>query len=358
MIENNIEKLLKNKVSWLADSGPAEDIAISSRIRLARNIEGVPFPIAASADNLQHSQSAVEMALEKSKSIGGNAFIFRMDAIEPIDKQLLLERRLISTEFVQKSKGASLALRGDESIAVMVNEEDHLRIQALRPGMQLQEVWDIINRLDNELERQLPYAYDSKLGFLTSCPTNVGTGMRASVMLHLPGLVLSGQINAAIQGVSKLGMAVRGIFGEGTDNRGNLFQVSNQSTLGESEEQIIERLDGVIKQMINHEKNARINLLENNQYFLLDHVGRSYGVLRHAYTLSSEEALNSLSGIRTGVDMGMFSSVDLHTVNELFLSINPAHLQRFAGKHLDSKERDVYRAALVRERLKNLNSDS
>ncbi|MCP3964917.1 MAG: protein arginine kinase [Lentisphaerae bacterium] len=358
MIQDNIEKLLKNKVSWLADSGPAEDIAISSRIRLARNIEGVPFPIAASAENLEQSQTAIELALKKSRSIGKDAFLFRMESIEPIDRQLLLERRLISTEFVQKGKGASLALRDDESIAVMVNEEDHLRIQALRPGMQLNEVWSVINKLDNELERQLPYAFDSKLGFLTSCPTNVGTGMRASVMLHLPGLVLSGQINAAIQGVSKLGMAVRGIFGEGTDNRGNLFQVSNQSTLGESEEQIIERLDGVIKQLITHEKNARMNLLENNQYFLLDHVGRSYGVLRHAYTISSEEALNSLSGIRIGVDMGMFSSVDLHTVNELFLSINPAHLQKFAEKHLDSKERDVYRAALVRERLKNLNSEN
>jgi protein arginine kinase len=239
----------------------------------------------------------------------------------------------------------------------MINEEDHLRIQALCPGLQLLKVWEQINKLDSELEKALPYAYDSQLGYLTSCPTNVGTGMRASVMLHLPGLILTGKINAAIQGVNKLGLAVRGIFGEGTDNRGNLFQVSNQSTLGESEIQIIERLNTVITQLIMYEKNCRSSLLKDKKYFLLDHVGRSYGILRHSYTLSSEEALNSLSDIRTGVDMGMFNSIDLHTVNKLLITINPAHLQKFAQKELSSQERDIFRAALVRKQLKNANNN-
>jgi protein arginine kinase len=358
MSNKDIEILLKHKVSWLADCGPDEDIAISSRIRLARNIEGAPFPIAASPEQMEQTRNAIEMAVKKSRCLGSSVVSFRMEELEELDKQVLFERRLVSNEFTGKESGASLFVRQDESSGVMINEEDHLRIQALRPGFQLDEVWKAINKLDAQLEKQLPYAYDSKLGYLTSCPTNVGTGLRASVMMHLPGLVLSGQINAAIQGISKLGMAVRGIYGEGTENLGNLFQVSNQSTLGESEEQILDRLGGVIKQLINHEKNARLNLLENNQYFLLDHVGRSYGVLRHAYVLSSEEALNSLSGIRFGVDMGMFSSVDLHTVNELFLIINPAHLQKFARKNLDQKERDVFRATLVRERLKNINNGS
>jgi protein arginine kinase len=207
------------------------------------------------------------------------------------------------------------------------------------------------------LGKHLPFAYDEKIGYLTSCPTNVGTGLRASVMLHLPGLVFSGQIGAAIQGISKLRLAVRGLFGEGTDNQGNFFQISNQSTLGESELQIIDRISSVIKQLINHEKNARLNLLEKNQYFLLDKVGRSYGTLRHSYIVSSEDAMNALSGIRMGVDMGMFSIVDLHTVNDLFVTIHPAHLQRFAGRDLEADERDICRASMIRERLKTVKNN-
>jgi protein arginine kinase len=355
MTQNKIDELLKHDVSWLTDSGPDGDIAISSRIRLARNIQGFPFPIAADAKQLEKIQGAVELALKKAPTMGKKTLTFNMADYSEIERQILLERRLISNEFVKKTQNTSLVVKQDESCAVMVNEEDHLRIQALRPGLQLFKVWEQINKLDSELDKTLPYSYDSQLGYLTSCPTNVGTGMRASVMLHLSGLVLSGKINAAIQGVNKLGIAVRGIFGEGTDNRGNLFQVSNQSTLGESETQIIDRLNGVITQLIMHEKNCRANLMQNKKYFLLDHVGRSYGILRHAYTLSSEEALNSLSAIRVGVDLGMFNSVDLHTVNKLFLTINPAHLQKFAQKELSSQERDIFRASFVREQLKNAN---
>ena len=355
--KNKIDELLKHDVSWLMDSGPDGDIALSSRIRLARNIQGLPFPIAASPAQLQQIQAATEIAVKKVSAGGKKYLDFRMADYSDVERQILLERRLISSEFVEKCEHTSLFVKQDESCAIMINEEDHLRIQALRPGLQLFKVWEQIDKLDNKLEKELPYAYDTKLGYLTSCPTNVGTGMRASVMLHLPGLVLSGKINAAIQGVNKLSMAVRGIFGEGTDNRGNLFQVSNQSTLGESETQIIERLNTVITQLIMHEKNCRANLLKNKKYFLLDHVGRSYGILRHAYTLSSEEALNSLSDIRIGVDMGMFNSVDLHTVNKLFLTINPAHLQKFAKKELSSQERDIFRASFVREQLKNANSN-
>jgi protein arginine kinase len=352
---NKIDELLKHDVSWLLDSGPDGDIAISSRIRLARNIQGFPFPVAATSGQLEQIQDAAELALKKSTVIGKKYLDFHMSDYSDIERQILLERRLISSEFVKKDQHTSLFVKQDESCAVMINEEDHLRIQALCPGLQLLKVWEQINKLDLELEKSLPYAYDSQLGYLTSCPTNVGTGMRASVMLHLPGLVLSGKINAAIQGVNKLSMAVRGIFGEGTDNRGNLFQVSNQSTLGESETQIIERLSAVIAQLVMHEKNCRSNLLKNKKYFLLDHVGRSYGILRHSYTLSSEEALNSLSDIRIGVDMGMFNSVDLHTVNKLFLTINPAHLQKFAQKELNSQDRDIFRAAFVRKQLKSAN---
>ena len=348
---NKIDELLKHDVSWLTDSGPDGDIAISSRIRLARNIHDLPFPIAATPTQLEQIQVAAELALNKCPAIGKEYLNFRMSDYSEIERQILLERRLISSEFAKKNQYTSLFVKQDESCAIMINEEDHLRIQTLCPGLQLFKAWETIDKLDSELEKALPYAYDSQLGYLTSCPTNVGTGLRASVMLHLSGLVLSGKIGAAIQGVNKLGIAVRGIFGEGTDNRGNLFQVSNQSTLGESETQIIERLDGVITQLIMHEKNCRSNLLENKKYFLLDHVGRSYGILRHAYTLSSEEALNSLSDIRIGVDMGMFNSVDLHTVNKLFLTINPAHLQKFAQKRTEFSREGYFPRRLCTETI-------
>ncbi|MBN2640632.1 MAG: protein arginine kinase [Victivallales bacterium] len=351
-MNTEISQLLNNKVSWLADCGPNDDIAISSRIRLARNLRGLPFPTNASPEQMKHVIATVETAVQKT-SLKDELLRFDMEAIRAIDKQVLFERRLVSREFIEGKIPGALLVTGDESLGVMINEEDHIRMQAMRPGFQLGPVWDELNKLDDELSALVPYVFDKELGFLTSCPTNVGTGIRASVMLHLPGLVLSEQINAVIQGVSKLGFAVRGIFGEGSKNLGNLFQVSNQSTLGESEQQIVQQLGSVITQIISHEKNARRKLLESNQNFLLNHVGRAYGTLRHAYILNSEEALESLSALRLGVDLGMFSSIDLHTVNELFIIIHPAHLQKYAGKEIDSEERDVFRASLVRERLKN-----
>lgn len=350
-----IDRLLSNRVSWLADSGPEDDIAISSRIRLARNIEKTPFPMAASEDILENTRAAIIHAVRKSATFP-EAIEFELEKVSDLERRLLLERRLISRELLTAKKGSGLAVSRDETFAVMINEEDHLRIQAMKPGFQLQEVWSDINSIDDSLSSELPYAFDNEIGFLTSCPTNVGTGMRASVMLHLPGLTLSGQINAVVHGVSKLGLAVRGIFGEGSDNLGNLFQVSNQSTLGESEDQIIDRLANVIRQIINHEKNARQLLLERKQNFLLNHVGRAYGILKHAYIISSEETLNSLSALRLGVDMGMFSSVDIHVVNELFLTVQPAHLQKYARRELESAERDIYRAALVREKLRTIDN--
>jgi protein arginine kinase len=352
---NDIEALLNHKVNWLDSSGPDSDIAISSRIRLARNIANMPFPIVASKHDKMQVAAAVENAIEQSDSLGSSFLSYDIEKLSEIDRQILLERRLVSREFIANRGGELLVVKNDESCGVMVNEEDHLRIQVLAPGLQLEHVWKIINELDNRLSGSLPYAFDEQLGFLTSCPTNVGTGLRASVMLHLPALRLSGQINAAIQGISKLGLAVRGIFGEGSDNLGNLFQISNQSTMGETEQQIIFRLSKVIRQVINHEKNSRASLMKNKRYFLLDHVGRAYGTLRRSYILSSAEALDSLSALRTGVDLGMFSSVDMRQVNELFKIIHSAHLQRFAGKALTHEERDIFRAKIVRDMLAEKN---
>ena len=348
-----VDRLLKNPVSFLADAGPDEDIAISSRIRLARNLAGRPFPVTADLETRRAVCDDVTRAAAQSGALGcPECFRFDPAEMDAVDREILFERRLASRDFLARSGGTRLLVRADESSSVMINEEDHLRIQTLRPGFQLDAVWEIINRLDSELATRLDFAFDDRLGFLTSCPTNVGTGMRASVMLHLPGLVLSGQIGPTVQGVNKLNLAVRGIYGEGTENLGSLFQVSNQSTLGESEEQIIARLNAVIGQLIAHEKEARRTLLDRDRYGLLDYVGRSYGTLRHSYKLTGEEAVKSLSGLRVGVDLGLFNSVGIRKVNELFLATGAAHLQKAAGRELSAAERDVCRAALCREKLK------
>ncbi len=345
------EELLRNPLSWLVDSGPDDDIAISTRIRLARNFSSAPFPIAGNQDALNQVKELAEKAILDSEAIA-EPVEFDLPALSDVEKNLLLERRLISRDMLTPNPAAALIADRGESLAVMLNEEDHLRIQALSPGFQLESVWKRLNHFDDILSSRIPYAFDARLGFLTSCPSNLGTGMRASVMLHLPGLVMMEQMNAVKQALAKLGLAVRGFYGEGSGNCGNLFQISNQSTLGESEEQILERLSSIVKQIIIHEKQARRTLLDKRQSFLLNQVGRAYGILRHGYMISSEEALNSLSELRLGVDMKMFSSVDIHTVNELFLNVQPSHLQIAEHKELSQEERDAARATLIRETLK------
>lgn len=351
------EELLRNPLSWLADSGPDDDIAISTRIRLARNFSETPFPIAGNQDALLQVRELAGQAILNSEALV-DPMEFELPALSDTEKRLLLERRLISRDMLNPNPASVLLADRDESLAVMINEEDHLRIQALSPGFQLESVWQRINQFDDVLASRIPYAFDPRLGFLTSCPSNLGTGMRASVMLHLPGLVMAGQIAAVKQALGKLGLAVRGFYGEGSENFGNLFQISNQSTLGESEPQILERISSIVKQIIIHEKQSRQVLLDQKQSFLLNQVGRAYGILRHGYMISSEEALNSLSTLRLGVDMKMFSSVDIHTVNELFLNVQPSHLQIAEHKELSQEERDTARATLIRETLKAKRSQS
>lgn len=351
MSANPLDALLGNPVSWLADKGPDEDIAISSRIRLARNLADLPFPINADEAKARQVMAAVGAAVNRLQVVD-TPLEFEINALPALDRAFLLERRLVSKEFCEDGPGRMLVVGKREDTGVMVNEEDHLRVQAMCSGFALPELWDKISAMDDKLSSELPFAFDPELGYLTSCPTNVGTGMRASVMLHLPALALNGQINAAIQGVNKLGLTVRGLFGEGSDCTGHLYQISNQSTLGESEEQIVQRLCTIIRQIINHEKNAREKLLSTRREFLLDNIGRAYGLLRYAYTLSSNEAINSLSSLRLGVDMGMFAAVDISMVNELFVLTQPAHLQKHAKKQLESAERDALRAEVVRDKLK------
>ena len=347
-----IEELFRNPAGILGEDDNGDDIAISCRIRLARNPAHRMFPLRADPEERRKLCDEVAATVPEFPTIGGSkALIFEPEELDKIDREVLLERYLASREFISHPEGTLLAVRPDELCSLMVNEEDGLRIQSLRPGFRLDEAWREASQLDDELGRAFEYAFDEKLGYLTASPTNVGTGMRASVMLHLPGLVLTGQIAAAVAAVNKLNIAVRGLFGDGSDNLGNMYQVSNQSTLGESEKQIIDRLSAVVSQFIERESNTRKLLMERDQHGMLDVIGRSYGVLRHSHRLGSEEALKCLSGVRLGVDMRLFKSLDIARVNRMFLAIAPAHLQKRAGRELDQADRDVCRAAFCREQL-------
>ncbi|MCQ2379299.1 MAG: protein arginine kinase [Victivallaceae bacterium] len=349
MKSGSVDDLIRNPVGFLRPDTP-EGIAISSRIRLARNLAGHLFPCAMQETDRAFLRDTVEHAFSAARWRGkGRWVVFHPDEMNQVDRDVLVERHMASRELMSESKGAGLMVRVDEGASIMVNEEDHLRIQTIRPGFCLGTLWEETNELDDRLSMQMEYAYDERTGYVTSCPTNIGTGLRVSVMLHLPGLALSNLIASTIQGIGKLGLAVRGLYGEGSDNIGNLFQVSNQSTLGESEGQIVRRVSDVISQVIAYERNARATLLANDKPSLYDFVGRAYGTLRHCHRIGCNEALKCLSAVRLGVDMDMFDNVDMTKVNELFVAINPAHLQKSAHCELPSSERDVRRATLCRE---------
>jgi protein arginine kinase len=334
--------------------GPHDRIVMSSRVRLARNIKEASFPGWAKKPERVKVMEGIRPAVETLPELR-EAYSQSMDNLTALDKQILVERHLISREHAVKGAGSGLVLNRDETLCVMLNEEDHLRMQALRPGLQLRQAWTAIDRVDSELEKRLDYAFSAELGYLTACPTNIGTGIRVSAMLHLPGLVLAEQINPIIQSVNKLGLAVRGLYGEGTEALGNVFQVSNQMTLGETETAIVERLEKVLAQIIEHEENARGVLLEKKAKMVYNHIGRAYGILANAHSISSKETMNLLSLMRLGVDLGLFPGADRSLVDELFILTQPAHLQKLHSEKLSAEERDLLRADMVRDRLKLVN---
>jgi protein arginine kinase len=333
--------------------GPHDRIVMSSRVRLARNIKEAAFPGWAKKPERVRVLELIRPTIENLPEMK-DSFSETMDSLSTLDKQILVERHLISREHAAKSAGSGLVLNRDETLCFMINEEDHLRMQALRPGLQLRQAWGAIDTADSQLEKRLEYAFSGEWGYLTACPTNIGTGIRVSAMLHLPGLVLAEQINPIIQSVNKLGLAVRGLYGEGTEALGNVFQVSNQMTLGESETAIVERLEKVLAQIIEHEENARATLLEKKPKMVYNHIGRAYGILANAHSISSKETMNLLSLMRLGVDMGLFPGVDRALVDELFIMTQPAHLQKQHTEKLSAEERDLLRADMVRERLRQV----
>jgi len=349
----DIHKFLVSPAEIAQRHGPHDRIVMSSRVRLARNLKDATFPGWAKKPERVRVFDLIRPAVESLPEMQ-DAFSEAMDNLSALDKQILVERHLISREHAAKSSGSGLVLNRDETFCVMINEEDHLRMQALRPGLQLRQAWSAIDHLDSELEKKLDYAFNNDLGYMTACPTNLGTGIRVSAMLHLPGLVLAEQINPIIQSVNKLGLAVRGLYGEGTEALGNIFQVSNQMTLGENEITIVERLDKVLSQIIEHEENARQTLLEKKPKVVYNHIGRAYGILANAHSISSKETMNLLSLLKLGVDMSLFPGADRALVDELFLTTQPAHLQKQFSDKLSAEERDLLRADMVRERLKNV----
>src|SRR6201984_2034325 len=336
---------------WLRGEGPHHQIVISSRVRLARNLRNRPFPgWAKKAERnsiLELIRSHVESLPEMQES-----FSESLEELAAVDKQVLVERHLISREHAAKGAGSAVVVNRRQTLSIMINEEDHLRMQSIRSGLQLKQAFKLADKIDSALEANLEFAYDPRLGYLTACPTNVGTGMRASAMLHLPGLALSELINQVVQAVSKIGLAVRGLYGEGTEAMGNLFQISNQTARGEKEDEIIARLSKVIETIIDKEHDARQVLIQKKSNTLWDQIGRAYGVLTYAHAMSSKEALNLLSIIKLGIDLGAFPEEKRLPIDELFIDTQPAHLQKTSQQKLNAEERDHLRAQIIRERLK------
>lgn len=336
---------------WITGNGPEHDIVLSSRIRLARNFESIPFPNNASRDDLQKVINLVKKTLNDKKD--PKLYYININELPEVEKQLLVEKNLTSPAHIKKDAEAGLFLNDKEDICIMINEEDHLRIQSLKPGLQLEKCWEKANQIDDILEEKINYAYSRKWGYLSTCPTNLGTGMRASIMIHLPALNLTNNIKKMLGAISKLGLAVRGIYGEGSDSTGNIYQISNQVTLGNNEQDMIENLKSVTTQIIEEEKKTRHRLLEEQEIKITDKIMRSYGILKYAHKLSGEEAMKLLSQVKLGMDMGIIEDIDPKVLSKLLILIRPAHLQKMEGKELDADIRDIKRATLIRNNFEN-----
>jgi len=346
-----LDAVVRQAGEWLRGIGPMHEIVISTRIRLARNISGFLFLPRAEPDMRQEITETVTSATRRAESLKDLVHI-DVDELSELDRQLLVERHLISRQHADGTGARSVAFQPSEAAAIMVNEEDHLRIQVMRSGLQINEAWQQINSIDDSLEEQLDFEFHSQYGYLTACPTNVGTGIRVSVMLHLPALRLTNELEKVAQAARDMKLAIRGLHGEGTEALGDFFQISNQTTLGRSEEEIIDDFrDVVIPKIVEYENAAREVLLKNRSLALDDKVWRAMGVLKNARLISSNEAMQYLSHVRMGLHIGRLQSVDLQTLNELFLQIQPAHLQKLHGERLNGEQRSIERAAFIRARL-------
>jgi len=347
-----IDDLTHSTGEWLQSGGPLGDVVISSRIRLARNVAGHKFLSRAS----RQERAEIEHTLFDAISVchfGQDTFYVDIDKSDPLDRQLLVERHLISRQHAEGEGSRGVAISVAETFALMINEEDHLRIQVLRRGMNLDDAWNEITRVDQEVGALIDYAYHPQYGYLTACPTNVGTGLRVSVMLHLPGLKLTNELEKVFRAARDMRLAIRGLYGEGTDALGDFFQVSNQTTLGHSEQDILAGFKAhVIPSIVTYEQEARRALERDRLTALDDKIFRALGVLENARTIGTEEALFLLSQLRMGIVLNRIQHLDLDAINELFIAIQAAHLQKRQGSPLDGERRSVIRADLIRDRLR------
>ena len=335
---------------WLKGEGPDNDIVVSTRVRLARNLAAHRFQAKAMPEELADVEAEVGAYLRERNGRFGRLY-FRMSELEEVDRLVLVERHLISREHATAEAYRAVAASDDERLSVMINEEDHLRLQVLRSGMRLDEAWKEIDELDTRLSEVFEYAFHPKWGYLTACPTNVGTGMRVSVMLHLPALVLTREIEKVFRAMSKINLAVRGLYGEGTQAYGDLYQISNQTSLGKPEDKVVGNVEGVVPGVIAYERRAREHILDANRSQVEDRLWRALGALKSARLLTSEETMHLLSAGKMGARAGVLPAIPAGTLNELFLLSQPAHIQKMLARALSPEERDAERAAFIRKRL-------
>jgi protein arginine kinase len=344
------DTLVANSSPWLSGDGPHGDLVLSTRVRLARNLSDVPFTHVARDEQLQGVLARAVGAAQRADSFKAGVLL-KMNELASSERQMLVERHLVSHELGDGARPRGILIAGGERLSLMINEEDHLRLQSMAPGFQLAEAWSSADVADDELDQTLDYAFSDEIGYLTACPTNAGTGLRASVLIHLPALVLLDEIQKVLKGVMQVGLSVRGLYGEHSEVMGNLFQISNQTTLGRSERDSIESLERVTRQIMDAEERARERMMRDARIQIEDKVWRAYGTLRHCRSIHAREVINLCSAVRLGVALGLSGLCPIRTVNELLVLTQPGHLQRYAGGELTPSERNVIRAQLVRERL-------
>ncbi len=348
------ETMIGETAGWLDASGPESDVVLSTRVRLARNLSDETFPCCSSDEEAEHVRESVLSAVSKCNYLT-NALVLRMEDVDPVTRRVLVERHLISAAFAEDGVGRAVIAGERELVSGMINEEDHLRLQCIRSGLAPIDAWRLVERIDSELERNLHYAFCSDWGYLTACPTNVGTGIRVSVLAHLAGLSRTGRIAQVLKSISKLGLSVRGFYGEGSAAQGGFFQISNQTTLGQSEEDIANTVERVARQLVNLEHEARSELKRTDEHHLEDEVWRARGVLANARMITSTEVMDKASSLRLGVALEIIDAPDLATLNGLLVVTQPGHLSRTRGEAPSARERDIARADLVRRSLAGLN---
>lgn len=347
----NLAELAERCGEWLRGSGPESDIVMSSRIRLARNLADYPFVRRCKESDRANIAATLHDRLLEIDEFQPAGYV-DVDALPSVDRQFLMERQLISRELSESEGPRGVVIGAGEKFSVMINEEDHLRIQVMNSGLDLESAWAQINHIDDRIEQRVTYAFHEDLGYLTACPTNVGTGMRVSVMLHLPALVITRQIDKVFRSLQKINLAVRGLYGEGSQAMGDFYQISNQITLGRREEQLIEQVSEVVPVIIDYERRARDFLVKQSQKDLHDRVSRAFGILCTAQTITSEETMMLLSSVRMGINLGLIEDVEIPTVNQLFIHTQPAHLQKLRGVELDTADRNIERALYLKRHLR------